>query len=82
MVGCKYLKWDGMKQIEYCQITDEPTNGSMTCDCDYELCPHYIEAHKPLNGQGSERTGAGNQSRPKLIQTSIFGAAGEKPFNA
>lgn len=82
MYGCRYLKWDGIRQIEYCKITDEPTNGSVICDCNYKDCPHYKEALKPLNGQGSERTGTGNQSRPKLIQTSIFGEAGETPFKA
>ncbi len=86
MYGCRYLRFDPMRQIEYCTITGQATNGAPMCDVDYGLCPEYREALKPLNevnerSQQSERESCTKQSsHTEYVQTSIFGTVGEVPF--
>lgn len=69
MYGCPYNRMHTMKQIEYCTLTGEATNGVVLCDIDYQDCPQYKNAREPIAPKG-----------PTAIQTSIFGAEGEKPF--
>lgn len=68
MYGCQYCIFDTEKKEEYCILTGEATNGAVMCDFEYEDCPEYRDARNPI-GKGAQ-----------LIQTSIFGKAGEKPF--
>ncbi len=80
--GCPYCKMDMMRQVEYCKVTDEPTHENIICDFGYEKCSHYIEAHKPIKGQGAGRKScADDRSDARYVQTSIFGKSGEKPIN-
>lgn len=75
MYGCRYCKMDGSHN-EYCTITKEPTKGAVLCDFEWEDCPHYKEARKPIKPAREPKRSA----TPQLTQTSLFGAAGEKPF--
>lgn len=70
--GCKYCIMDMMRQVEYCKLTGGPTK--LECDFAYELCPEYQNARKPIKPKPELK------SAPQFTQTSIFGAAGEKPF--
>lgn len=72
MYGCRYCEMDG-NYNEVCKLTGELTKGSVTCDSDYENCPEYKKALEPIRPK--------SKTKPKLMQTSIFGAAGEKVFN-
>lgn len=74
--GCRYCKMNN-KYEEYCALTGEPTNSAVMCDFEWEDCPEYKKALEPITPSEDKATPAG---KPKLIQTSIFGAAGEKPF--
>lgn len=72
MYGCRFCKMDGNHE-EHCVLTGEPTNGAVLCDFEFEEhCDLYKQAIKPIRAKRSEE--------PKLVQTSIFGAVGEKPF--
>lgn len=76
--GCPYCKMDMKKLEEYCAITKEPTYEAALCDFEFDkYCELYKTALKPITPSESTAMPAG---KPKLIQTSIFGAAGEKPF--
>lgn len=75
MHGCKYCKMNG-KYEEYCMLTGEPTKGEVKCDFEYEDCPEYQNALKPIKAKSEPKP----KSPPQLTQTSIYGAAGEKPF--
>lgn len=72
MYGCEYCKTN-KDNNEYCALTGELTNGAVMCDCEWEDCPDYQKAREPIKP-------AAEQAKPKLMQTSIFGASGEKPF--
>lgn len=72
MYGCEFCKMD-KKYNEYCELTGEPTNGAVMCDFEYEHCPLW----KKAKGQEQQNAPSG-----ELIQTSIFGEDGEKPFKA
>lgn len=72
MYGCEFCVMDRKKYFEYCAISGEPTNGAVMCDFEYDSCPLRCAA------QGREQQNA--QASGELIQTSIFGADGEKPF--
>ena len=74
MYGCEFCVMDRKKYFEYCAISGEPTNGAVMCDFEYERCPLRASAQ----GQGQEQQNA--QASGELIQTSIFGVSGEKPF--
>ncbi len=50
--------------------TKKPTNADIKCDFGYENCAEYKAAQEPIKPAG----------KPKLIQTSLFGVAGGKPF--
>ncbi len=71
MYGCDYCKMNEQNE-EYCTLTGELTKGAVMCDLEYDLCPEYNKAIKIKPPK--------SQEAPKLVQTSIFGAAGEKPF--
>lgn len=71
MDGCKYCKMNANYE-EYCALTGELTKGAIMCDFEYEDCPEYKKALEPIKPQRKEE--------PQLIQTSVFGAAGEQPF--
>ena len=73
MYGCKYCKMD-KNYAEYCSLTKEPTKGAVMCDFEWEDCPEYKKALKPIKPKPAPKR------EPTFTQTSIFGAAGEKPF--
>lgn len=68
MYGCPYCETN-KKYEEYCKITGKSTNGAVVCDFGYEQCQEYKNARQPIHNNGAG-----------LIQTSIFGKSGEKPF--
>ncbi len=70
MYGCKFCKMNEARE-EYCVLTGELTKGAILCDLEYEDCPEYQAALKPIKSEEKE---------PEYIQTSIFGKSGEKPF--
>lgn len=72
MYGCKYCKMDMKKREEYCALTKKPTNSDIKCDVGFEDCPEYKAAQEPIKPK--------SQTKAKLMQTSIFGVAGEMPF--
>ena len=72
MYGCEFCVMDKTTYTEYCAINGEDTNGAVMCDFEYERCPLRCAA------QGREQQNA--QASGELVQTSIFGADGEKPF--
>lgn len=71
MYGCRYCKMN-KKHEEYCALTGELTKGAVMCDFEWERCSEYQNALKPIKPEPKRA--------PQLTQTSIFGAAGEKPF--
>lgn len=66
MYGCRHCKMDTMRQVEYCALTGELTNGAVMCDLEYERCPEYQNALKPIKPK----------REPKLIQPSTVTSAG------
>ena len=70
MYGCEFCKMD-KKYKEYCELTGEPTNEAVMCDFEFDLCPLRSAAQ----AQEQQDSPSG-----ELIQTSIFGVSGEKPF--
>lgn len=70
MYGCRYCRI-GADYKEYCALTGEPTNGAVMCDFEWERCSEYMNALIPVPK---------NNPKAKFVQTSIFGADGEKPF--
>ncbi|MGN0824548.1 MAG: hypothetical protein ACI4MB_05730 [Candidatus Coproplasma sp.] len=74
MYGCEFLVMDKTTYTEYCAINGEDTNGAVMCDFEYERCPLRAEA------QSHKREQQNAQASGELIQTSIFGKSGEKPF--
>lgn len=70
--GCRYCKMDMMRQEEYCILTGELTKSAVMCDFGYEQCPEYKKAQEPIKPK--------RQAKTTLMQTSIFGASGEKVF--
>lgn len=75
MYGCRYCKMDMKRREEYCTLTKKPTNGAGTCDFEWEDA-EYKAAQEPIKPPKAHTV----TLRGKLIQTSVFGAAGEKPF--
>lgn len=73
MYGCEFCVMDRKKYFEYCAISGEPTNGAVMCDFEYERCPLRAEVQSRKREQQNAPSG-------ELIQTSIFGVSGEKPF--
>lgn len=69
--GCRYCKMN-KKYDEYCALTGELTKEAVMCDFEWEDCPEYKKAQEPIKPK--------QQPKTKLMQTSIFGASGEKPF--
>lgn len=69
--GCRYCKMN-KDNNEYCVLTGELTKNAVMCDFEFEDCPEYQNAQKPIQPK--------RQPKPKLMQTSIFGASGEKVF--
>ncbi len=67
---------DMKKMEEYCTLTKKATNGAVMCDFEWENCAEYKAAQEPIR-EPKARTVT---PRAKLMQTSLFGAAGEKPF--
>lgn len=83
--GCRYCKMDTMRQVEYCTLTGELTNAKPECDFLYERCPEYQNAtslRKKVKDIATNALKSKPEPKraPQLMQTSIFGAAGEKPF--
>lgn len=76
MYGCRYCKMDMKKREEYCALTKKPTNSDIKCDVGFENCAEYKAAQEPIKPPRAHTV----TPRGKLIQTSVFGAAGEKPF--
>lgn len=76
MYGCRYCKMDMKKREEYCTLTKKPTGSDIKCDVGFEDCPEYKAAQEPIKPPKAHTV----TPRGKLIQTSVFGAAGEKPF--
>ena len=76
MYGCKYCKMNKQNN-EYCTLTGAPTNGAVMCDFEWEDCPDYQKALQPI--KHAEQSGCSSMES-KLIQTSIYGTAGEKVF--
>lgn len=75
MYGCKFCKMD-KKHVERCVLTGKPTNGAVLCDFEFEEhCELYKNAIKEKRKQRS-----GRPEKTKLMQTSILGVVGEKPF--
>lgn len=74
MYGCEFCVMDKTTYTEYCAINGEDTNGAVMCDFEYERCPLRTEV------QSRKREQRNAQASGELIQTSIFGAEGEKPF--
>lgn len=75
MYGCKFCEMDG-EHVERCVLTGEPTNGAVLCDFEFEdRCDLYKAEIEKKRSQRSERS-----EKPKLMQTSVFGVAGEQPF--
>lgn len=72
MYGCKFCKMDTMRQEEQCILTGALTKADPMCEFEYEDCPEYKKALEPIKPQRAKE--------PQLIQTSVFGAAGEQPF--
>lgn len=63
---------------EYCAITGELTKGAVMCGFEYDYCPEYQNALKPIEPKSEPKP----KKAPQLTQTSIFSADGEKPFKA
>ena len=76
MYGCRYCKMNMTKREEYCTLTKKPTNGAVMCDFEWEDCAEYKAAQEPIREPKAHTV----TPRGKLIQTSVFGAPGEKPF--
>ena len=74
--GCRYCKMNMTKREEYCTLTKKPTNGAVMCDFEWEDCAEYKAAQEPIKLPKAHTV----TPRGKLIQTSVFGAPGEKPF--
>lgn len=72
MYGCRYCKMDMSKREEYCALTKKPTDSYIKCDIGFENCAEYKAAQEPIKPK--------SRAKSKLMQTSIFGAEGEKPF--
>ncbi len=76
MYGCRYCKMDMKRREEYCTLTKKPTNGAVMCDFEWEDCAEYKASQEPIREPKAHTV----TPRGKLIQTSVFGAPGEKPF--
>ncbi len=73
--GCRYCKMNN-EYNERCVLTGELTKGAVKCDFEWKDCPEYKAAQEPIREPKAHTV----TPRGKLIQTSVFGAPGEKPF--
>lgn len=48
MLCCPYSKFNEKHLCEECILTGEKVEGFIMCDFEYDLCPDYIKAQKPI----------------------------------